>query len=444
VRRAAASLVALSLALSLARARAEAGPPWPDPTPPVDYDDDPDDGKSELWERVLSPDGSRYADAVARAIPQLSSAVAAQRLAGETGLRQAIALAPERALARVWLARALAARGDHAGCAAELAAARAREPGFKPDAATAGTWPAAWSLELELGLCQARGGALEAAVVTFAGLVERGVEEPVVLERLGDASMALGRLDDARAAFERARRAAPQAAGPEFALAVVDDRDGRRAASRAHLEIALARDPNLATLAPPRPYAPLDDEHYYLALALEQLGDRPRALYHMRRYLAGDDATHDGVPREGRGGPWTARARGHLEQLAAGRIGEPLALKGSAKLDPTAEARAKKVLAAADPQFQACVAKLPDLLLAVTVTRVVQGGKPPATAATATAAPASSPGVRAVVLEQHGVDPEALRRAIECTEQIAERLALPRPQGERGAFSTIEFGVIAR
>jgi tetratricopeptide (TPR) repeat protein len=408
------------VALTVASRPATAGPPWPADVPPADHDDDPAAGASSFWQRTLDPLGPRYDNLVELASRQLADSDRAQRELGEATLRDAIALDPDRPAAHVWLGRALAQRGEHAACAASLQTAFALEPGFQ---ATGGEWPASFALELELGLCQARSGGLEAAERTFATLVERGVEEAVVLERLADARMALGRLDDARIALERARRAAPMAASPEFGLAVAHDREEDGEAARRHLAIAVGRDGRLASLAAgARPYAPLDDEHYYLGLALAHLGDGPRALFHFRRYLAG------------REGPWTPRARVHLESVRGDALGGDLAARGSASVDLD---RARKALAAADRGLQACVDRSPTLLLRVAITRTLDGGAGGDAAAV-------RPGVRVTVVEQHGLKAEALRAVVGCVEEAAAKVALPRPDGPKGTFVTLEFSVIAR
>jgi tetratricopeptide (TPR) repeat protein len=336
-----------------------------------------------------------------------------------------MALVPRRALAPLWLGRALARRGDHAGCAANLGAAARAEPDFRPPSSD---WPLAIALGLELGICQARAGAFEDAERTFTAMVERGATATVVFERLADVQMALGRLDDARIAVERALAGANLSAGPSFALAVVLDRDERPAEARQALETAVARDVRLIALgAAARPYAPLADESYYLGLALEAVGDRSRALYHWRRYLAraGD-------------GPWAARGRSHLAALSRDRTGDDLEARGSAAT-PADLAAARRLVHGAGRELEACVGDAPRLLVRVALTRVVAGGEP-------AGGDRPRPGVRVSVVEQDGVGEEQAAAAVACVETAAARLAssLPRLRGARGAHVTLELSLIGR
>jgi tetratricopeptide (TPR) repeat protein len=404
--------------LALALAPAWAGPPWPAEHGPRDVDEVDPGVEDSFWANVVDPERARYAALIELALHQLADPDRSKRDLGEATLRDAVALAPDRPLAHLWLGRALAGRADHAGCALELATVRRLDPRFTPPS---GDWPQPWGIELELGLCQARAGALHAAERTFAAIIERGVEEVAVLERLADVRMAQGRLDEAQVALERARRREPLAAGPDFALAVSYDREDDPTRVREHLERATGRDPRLLQLAPTtRPYAPLGDEHYYAGVALEYLGARSRALFHFRRYAAAGES------------PWGQRARAHLVALAADANDRELQVRGSAAIDL---AHARRALGAVSGELDACVAPAPTLLLELSLTRSTGAG---------TGGEAPAPGVRVIVIEQHGVALEVLRTVVECVEAAAAHVVLPRIRGVDGSYVTLTLPVIAR
>jgi tetratricopeptide (TPR) repeat protein len=243
--------------------------------------------------------------------------------------------------------------------------------------------------------------------------------------RLGESYMALGRLDEALAALQQAVRMSPyDNRDMSFALAVAFDRDEDSAQSRDALTRALERDPRMGDLLrPSRVWIPAEDSHYYLGLGYLGGNDPPRALYHLRRYLA-----------VAGGGMWAGRARAHLEAAQAGAVaGRDVQIRGSATLDQSKTASAIGKL---DGELQSCVAKTPDLLLRVSLTRVVPG-------ADATEGSRQA-GVRVLVSEQGGLKSEVLRAATSCVESAAAKIAAPRPAGVAGAYVVAEFSVIRR
>jgi tetratricopeptide (TPR) repeat protein len=124
--------------------------------------------------------------------------VAQERSLAEASLRRALELQPTLLAARVRLAHVLTERGGNAE-AATLARA-------------------------------ALDGGLPPFFETYAALI------------LGRSSARLGRLDDARAAFDRAAALAPTAQAPRIGLAQVDLAQGQPAAALAHLASMTGRD----------------------------------------------------------------------------------------------------------------------------------------------------------------------------------------------------------
>jgi tetratricopeptide (TPR) repeat protein len=424
-----AALVAL-VAAGAGRAAAEA-PPLVDLDLPPDYDEESEQ-KSDFWEKALEPARQRYDDLVEKAVAQIKQQDRSARDLAIATLRDAVKLAPELPLAHLWLGRAEGQNGNYAVCAQEIARALDADPKFSPPHLP--EMPDAdWSERYELALCRGQAGDYEAAVDGLRRILTAGTDDAtadkvaLVHWRLGECYMALGRLDEALASLQQASRLAPWNVNIGFALAVAFDRDEDATSARDAMARALEREPRVTTgslLATGRGWIPPEDQNYYLGLAYLASGEAPRALYSLRRYIA---ATGEGM--------WTARARGHLEVAQAGAVaGRDLAMRGSASID---EAKSIAAIGKADGELQACVAKNPDLLLSVAVTRVVPGGDQKADTA-------RLPGVRAIILEQGNLKSDVLKTATSCVEAVAGKIALPKPTGAAGAYVTATFSVIAR
>ncbi len=425
-----AVLLAL-VAAGAGRAAAEAPPPIDLDLPP-DFDEESEQ-KSEFWERALEPSKQKYDELVEKAVLQIKQQDKASRDLAVAFLRDAVKLAPERPLAHLWLGRAEGQSGNYAVCAQEIARALDGDPKFQPPPAP---WsPVAdqeWSGRYELALCRAQAGDYEAAVdglrrILAGGTASDGDRAGFVHWRLGECYMALGRLEESLASLQQASRLLPYNVEIGFALAVAFDRDEDPASARDAMSRALEREPRVSSgslLATGRIWIPPEDQNYYLGLAYLGAGEAPRALYHLRRYIA---ATGEGM--------WTGRARGHLELAQAGAVaGKDLSMRGSASLD---EAKASAAIGKLDGELQACVNKTPDLLLSIALTRVVPGAEQKGE----TARPA---GVRALILEQGGLKSDVLKTATACAETVAGKIALPKPTGPAGSYITATFSVIAR
>jgi len=426
-----AALLAALVAAVGGRAAAEAPPPL-DVDLPADFDEESEQ-KSDFWEKALEPSKQKYEDLVERAVVQVKQMDKASRDLAAAYLRDAIKLAPDRPLAHMWLGRVEGQSGNYALCAQEIGRALDSDPKFQPPPAPwSEVQDAEWGGRYELALCRAQASEYEGAIdglrrILASGTASDGDRAGFVHWRLGECYMALGRLDEALASLQQASRILPYSANISFALAVAFDRDEDPASARDAMSRALEREPRVSSsslLASNRIWIPADDQHYYLGLAYLGASEAPRALYHLRRYIA---ATGEGT--------WTARARGHLETAQAGAVaGRDLTMRGSASMD---EAKAGAAVARLDGELQACVSKTPDLLLSVALTRVVPGAE----ARGETPRPA---GVRVLVLEQGGLKSDVLKATTGCAETVAGKIALPKATGPAGAYITATFSVIAR
>ena len=422
---AAGALLALGLAAPLAL-----GQPASPPPPDVDYDDHRD-ARSGFWERALDPASEKYDGLVERAVVLLREGDRESMAQAGQLLAEAVRSSPDRPLAYLWQGRLADRTGDFATCAQSLAKALDLEPDLD---APGGSEPNEWAAEYELAVCRARAGKFEPAIEGLRRLLGRAQSQQVAIyQRLGECYMALGRLDEAIESFRQGLRISPYSSELGFALAVAHDRDEDAAQAREVLAQALTRDPRASSLtAASRIWVPPQEAHYYLGLAYLGAEDWSRSLLHFRRYLAMAGETS-----------WTRRARARYEEALAGAIaGRGLEIKGSATLD---QARAAALIGRSDGALQACLRKAPDLLLRVSITKVIPSkGKAPAVAAATTSTATSQPGVRVLVQEQSDARVEDVRAVVTCTESVARKIPVPRPTGAPGTYATFEFEVIAR
>jgi tetratricopeptide (TPR) repeat protein len=423
-----AALGAILVAAASAAALAQ-----PTVPPPQQLDfDEKQEQRSDFWERALDPSSAEYEGLVERAVVLLREGDRESLAQAGQILRKAVQLSPDRPLAHLWQGRLFDREGNHAACAQSMAKALDLDPALH---APGGSEPTEVAAAYELAVCRARAGKFEAAIEGLRRIMDRAQNQQVaVYQRLGECYMALGRLDEAIESFRQGLRLSPYSAELGFALAVAHDRDEDAAQSREALTHALSRDPRASSLAAAnRVWVPPHEAHYYLGLAYLGGEDWARAVMHFRRYLALAGETS-----------WTRRARARYEEALGGAIaGAGLEIKGSSTLD---QVRLTALIARSDGPLQACLRKTPDLLLRVSITRVLpsKSSKDSKGKAVATTAATAKPGVRVLVQEQSGARLSDVRAVVACTEAIARKIPVPRPTGAPGTYATVEFNVIAR
>jgi tetratricopeptide (TPR) repeat protein len=247
-----------------------------------------------LWEDVANPQ-RRRCDASVADVKKRLEARAPDVRALETVLAEAVRRCPDHLAAHALLGQVRIVLRDHAGARKALERARRLEDQDltrSPDP----------RLAFQLGFVRALTGDLEGSLVEYRraeGAGGLGREQLFLLYDLGDTCQALGRLDEAIDAYRRAIHLNPRRAVLHWALAVALDRDGRLAASRTEVDLALGLDPLLAELLSEEyTFVPAADRFYTLALALRAQGRLAEARSAVARFL-----------RELPDGPYSARAR---------------------------------------------------------------------------------------------------------------------------------------
>lgn len=390
-----------------------------------DYDTEAEQ-YSRFWESAMAPGSATYGDLVAQAASIIEHDLGADD--ARTVLRDAIARRPDAPLAHFWLGILERKEKNFAACAASLSRTLEIDPDFAPPP---GPLPSKeWAIELELGLCLARGGKLSAAARRLTRITTR---HPSCAEnrrdpdcttwevpwRLGETLMALGRLEEAIAQLEVAR-SMTSLLEVRYTLAVALERNEQLFEAKKQLDSIVGQDVHLASLtAPTRLYIPTADRFYYLGLASEIRDDRARTAVYFRGYLAA-------APRS----PWVSRARAHLAEATRPAIGAGAELRGVHLSRP----RVLRALAEAGPELERCVAAVPDQIFEVTISLEIAGRRQ------------IKRSVKASwfnLLEKQ-TERAAIEAASGCVRHVAEGIELPRPEGPSGAGATVTFDVFAR
>lgn len=428
---------AIAVTATVARpATAQPRPPLPDEVP-RDYDDDAERA-SAFWQRALRPHARAYADKVEAARVALEALPGSpDRLAdAERLLGEAIALDPDAPDAHWLLAELHERLGDWRACADERARVLRRAPGFVPRRRGS----RAWELERGLAACLARAGEFERAAEHDRRILASGdADGSYAHVHLGMEWMALGRIDDAIAAFELALtdgavnpRGTRMAAFAKLAAAVAYDRDDRPDRARALLDDALRADRTLSSLAMSATLFPVPaDEWYFRGLAESALaGRRAFAIAYFRRYLL-----------EVAGGGWSARARAHIAALTSQPLGaDDVRIRGAAVIDSDAAIRA---IARRASRLQDCARRTPGAVYSVAITKVVTPSR-----ARRRRAPSPIARPRAGVrvsqrLSSPADTPADAAAARACLERQAAAIALPPVTGAASAHVTAELHVTA-
>lgn len=392
------------------------------PAPPKDADKEAE-AHSHLWESALDPERKPYDELVAEAAHLLEDTQhpVDAATAALAKLDKAIERLPNDYRARVLRGHAFLLLKRWDTCAEELALADI------PDSRDRD------SVELELGICQARAGKLADAERTLVHLVTIAPRAEPWL-RLGEVRIALGKLDEAVDALTAALEST-NSATVHWLLGLAYDRARKSNAAEAELRLALHADASAHDLQYPKyPWLRTGETDYMFGLAKqtspEKDGDLATpevALVYFKRFL-----------RTAPDSPWRRRAEEHVKELSA--LPFPLALKrepqSTAFVEPSTLV---PIIQKAMPAMRACAAKLPSDVFVVTLIKA--GPKETGAERPHYAVPASSTRV-ALYLELDTISQLQEDAAIACIAPIANRLALPAPK-ERDTYYQMSFLVVA-
>lgn len=328
------------------------------PVEPVDKDKEKA-ARSELWENATAPETKPYARLVAEAKAALNERTDDQRLVAVAKLTDAIALVPEDPAAYTMRGEAQMELREWAKCADDLQLAMTKATAEDIDVR------AQTEQRRKLGLCLARANRLAQAERVLADAAASGTSTGEMLMRLGEVRIAMGKLDEAITALTAATDANDTAsyALTRWLLMAAYDRARRPADAIAIGRMARQYDRELSSLMSPNlPLIGTGEREYLLGLAWEASrgeADPPepeRALLYFRRFLklAPDS-------------PWRKRAEEHVRDLKTTVLPEAVSRKsGGAAFDLDV---ARSVVRKQMPALRACLAKAPNVVFTVVVTK---------------------------------------------------------------------------
>jgi tetratricopeptide (TPR) repeat protein len=239
----------------------------------------------------------------------------------EVLLGEAARVRPLDPMPRVLIARALSLPDpDHPESCRPRACERAIVE-LKKGRELAAAGPLAARVASELGIVLSRVGRFDEALKAYddalglvdgerqPGLFEDGNGRAVLYGNSAETLMALGRLPQSIARYEKAEAAAYSGGAAwqlaQWGLGVALDRDEQIERSREAIKRALEKDPTMARLTDEGVFfEPPGDKRYYEALGHEVAGDVPEAISAYKAFLAALPSSR-----------WLGRARAHLAEL---------------------------------------------------------------------------------------------------------------------------------
>ena len=396
------------------------------PPEPVDKDREAAE-HSKLWEAATNPHKTTYEALLAEAQQLIDGRTDDQAIEAVHKLDQAVALLPDEPDAYRLRGEAYMALDEWAKCARDLETAAAKTTPSDTDAARK---PLA-DRRRKLGLCQARAGKLGDAERTLSEAAASGTANGELLMRLGEVRIAMGKLEEAISALRSSLDAtdSPMAQAPiRWLLASAYDRarlpaealdEARRAAGLDRSGTAIQ---GLQLLA-------IGEQEYLMGLSYT-VYEPPRPEYvllYFRRFLTlAPDS------------PWRKRAEDHLREVKPAELPEVVnRIAGAAPLDLDA---ARAVVRRSMPAMRACMTKVPNGILEVTITKVGPRTPPSDRGRPRYLAPPEGVNVE-LRLNLDVVSRAETDAAIRCVEPIAAKLPMP-PIKERDAYYKAAFFVV--
>jgi tetratricopeptide (TPR) repeat protein len=411
-----------------------AAPAWAQskryPPNPVDKEREAE-AQSKTWDQAINPSRADYETHLKLAETRMAARTPDAWLEAVKELDQAVALLPREAAAYRRRGEAYMNLKEWAKCADDLQAADERTP--RADNAT----PQTIHERRDLGVCQARAGHLADAERTLASAAATGSRDAELWTRLGETRIAMGKLDEAQTALHSALEMSDGngQTAIHWLLAGLYDRARQPSDAEAEVRSAAERDPSYNGLQNPSlPFIGAGEGEYLFGLAytveIDQLHPRrpETALVYFKQFLKL-------APQS----PWRRRAEEHARDLKIIPLPETLERRGGCTAQFDFDA-ARVVVRKAMPQMRACLAKMPNLILEVQITRVGPRSSdprerprfiPPAAGITTTP-----------VLGRDSTSRVDFDLAVRCVEQLADRIPLPTIK-ESDAFCRPTFRVAA-
>lgn len=383
--------------------------------PLLDYDSEVEEA-SPFWQEALGEHDAEVRDLVRRAREHLRGRRAPQRQAALPLLVAALERAPDDLPANFQIGNYYRLSRKWSKCAQTYSKVFETAPDFAPARESSQGVLDEW-----LGVCLLYSEQFEGAITHLQRLVTQERESASIQLHLGEALMALGRLDEAIFSFRRAQKLAQSRSRNllrevEFALAVALDRAEHLGESRTIIKRLTSRDRQLTTLrSADKSYAPASEEHYYLGLAYQGMSNTQRGTYHFRRFLSL-------APKS----PWQSHAKSNMRERHPSKLAEQLHISGSAQwqIEPLRVAVRKSSRA-----LKGCVAGYPDVLATITLSAAL-------------ARPAVKHQARAAISAETEVKRETLSSIVECLESAGRKISMPKQSGLIGGHGTAQFVIL--
>ncbi|MBA3538865.1 MAG: tetratricopeptide repeat protein [Deltaproteobacteria bacterium] len=409
--------------------------------------------KSRVWESALHPERRTYDELVDHARAGAKHQSPERAKAAIVELDKAIALQPTKPEAYQVRGEAHANLKEWAKCADDLVAAESHRTAEPDDQRL--------EQRKSLGTCLARAGRYNAAEQRLAQAVASGSKDYLLLMRLGEVRIALGKLDEAITILTAALDSS-DTGRIRWLLATAYDRARMPSQVAEQLAAGYRNDSRFQSIMTPAlgegPFLGTGETEYMLGLAwgateppttstsyANPTVPRPdiQLIYFQKFLKLAPDS------------PWRKRAEEHVRELRTVSYPETIAKRGSAPLDLDVT---RTMLRKGMPAMRACMVKAPGMVLNVVITRV--GPRSPATVRPPPSpyydpfdtrgrrAPMSTPPAPGVTITQKDVyNFEDVTRAeidntMRCIEKLAEKIALP-PIKEKDTYFAIEFNVVA-
>ncbi len=431
--------------------------PWEDPEA---KDRDDEQRTSRFWDQALHPDRERFKRELGEGARLLASRRPEEQKRAVDVLRRAVALEPDDPRGLMLLGHAHHLQRQWAECAAAYQKLANLDP--RMTALPALEMPGVQILgmpglvDVALGQCLSLAGDHLAAVHRLRRAMNLGSkdQQPWQLSaelpwRLGEATMALGRLEEAIVQLRRAAELQGSLpvlrAGREplimYALAAAYDRDEQIGKAREILQMLAASDGGRALGRSDLRLSPPEEALYYQALVLatpRQAGERTmpplmpaKSVALFRRYLE----LHGS-------GQWARRARTHLDALRR----DPLSTAGLVQTGhATVDTRqVTALIARADETLQRCVKDVPTALFEINADMVVTGGRKRRNEEIQEYGRPTprGPGVNATVILDQGSDAARIAAAVQCLDAVAQTFKFPPPRGSNGEYARLVFPIV--